>query len=230
LVRDPDAVLFDAVGDVSGTPGSVLVAGGPRIYAIRPDETTITLFDSSYGFQNVNGLAFDNSGRLIIVDDGKAFRADNGSLTTLFTTGDIGEIAIDAMDNIYARSGNAIIVFDSEGNVIDPYLFGAHAHTEVLFGPGGKWGTDLYIGDRVWPGGPLLQRQPGGEFTEVGTGFLTYAKMVFGPDRNLYVSDHTNHQILRISPIPAPSTIIGLLSMGLMGLVLAWRRRRAKVS
>jgi len=29
-------------------------------------------------------------------------------------------------------------------------------------------------------------------------------------------------------PIPAPSTVVGLISMGLMGLVIAWRRRKRK--
>jgi len=35
--------------------------------------------------------------------------------------------------------------------------------------------------------------------------------------------------LTRGEPVPAPSTLIGLLSIGLMGLVIASRRRRAKV-
>ena len=48
----------------------------------------------------------------------------------------------------------------------------------------------------------------------------------FGPDGALYISEGTNDRILRMTPIPEPSTL-ALLFMGTIGLLgHAWRRRR----
>ena len=71
---DPDAVLFDATGTISGTPGSVLVGGEPlpsgagRISVIRPDQSIFTLFGPTTTFINPQDMEFDSIGRLLFTD------------------------------------------------------------------------------------------------------------------------------------------------------------------
>ncbi len=75
-ILDPDYVLVDAAGLISGTVGAVLVGGacgGGRgcISAILPDQdqTTITVFGPTSVFQNPADMKFDSTGRLVFGDD-----------------------------------------------------------------------------------------------------------------------------------------------------------------
>ena len=71
-IFDPDTVLFDQQGVVSGVPNSVLVGGWDRstgyISAILPDGTVEVLF-SSPDFGNVSSMQFDSRNRLIFSDN-----------------------------------------------------------------------------------------------------------------------------------------------------------------
>jgi len=227
-IPDPDAVLFDAAGDVSGTPGSVLVGGGQDVYAVRPDETVVKIFDTST--LNISDLKFDNAGRLLVATNNTqtVYRGENGSLTPLFTSpSSLDRIAVDVTGQIYTREGDVITVRDSDGNMIDPeFASGLHAHTKLAFGLGGVWGTDLYVLDRYIGDGELRRYQPNGDYTVVGTGCSTPAGIAFGPDGALYFNDADNERILRITPVPEPSTLM-LLCIGAFGFV-ACRQRRSK--
>ena len=64
---DPDAVLVDTAGLISGVPNSVLVGGSGAeegvLAAIFPDQTATVIFNS--GFNDVDDMKFDRAGRLI---------------------------------------------------------------------------------------------------------------------------------------------------------------------
>lgn len=73
---DPDAVLFDAGGGISGTPGSVLVSGsefsgGVPIYgyvaAVAPDQTATTIY-STPPLLAPQGMVFDRRSRILFPD------------------------------------------------------------------------------------------------------------------------------------------------------------------
>ena len=71
ILEDPDAVFFDATGQFSGTPGSVLVGGvsgsGGTIRAILPDFTIVTVAPVSASYGNPGMMRLDRSGRLLFV-------------------------------------------------------------------------------------------------------------------------------------------------------------------
>jgi len=72
-VPDPDAVLFDATGRFSGTPGSVLVGGltpsnQGQVVAILPDGTLRQVFGPTGSFLNPVTLVLDSAGRLLFGD------------------------------------------------------------------------------------------------------------------------------------------------------------------
>ena len=91
-IPDPDAVIVDRTGTVSGLAGAVLVGGmtGPhtgQISRVAPDGTVSVLFGPSNLYLNPNGFAFDALGRLLFTEwsQGRVYRTDGGTPTVLFT-------------------------------------------------------------------------------------------------------------------------------------------------
>ena len=115
---DPDGVLFDAVGAISGTPDSVLVArlASPpgvngEISVITPDQNSFVRFTfvtPPGQFSNPNDLAFDGNGRFLATDSSPdvhgVLASTGGPLGVLFTL-PIGAqplgIAIDSANRIF---------------------------------------------------------------------------------------------------------------------------------
>lgn len=239
-IGDPDAVLFDVLGVVSGVPGSVLVGGIDfpgssmgSISAIFPDESIGTIYGPSADFKNVNAMEFDSMGRLIIVDNdgdttGEVYVADGGAPTLLFTLpADNGSLTLDADDRIYTAAIDGVIrIHDSAGALVDDaFVTGLTLGTSapMAVGQGGTiWGTDLFAVDRGT--GELLRIDSGGSVIVIGTDFggedRLAADLAFGPDGALYVSFLDEDRIIRIIPEPLTLTLV---AVGLLGLL---RRRR----
>ena len=65
-ILDPDAVLHDATGAMTGAPGSVLVGGRtggtPQIFGILPDppQTVVSVFGPSSEWTNIGDMEFDS--------------------------------------------------------------------------------------------------------------------------------------------------------------------------
>lgn len=158
-LEDPDAVVFDSVGTISGQPNSVLVGGidGPSsptgyLAAILPSESTITIFGPGSGLVNPTDMLFDDTGRLLIADAfaAQVFYSDDG-ITLNEIIGDVylaGELAIDEFGNIYVSRhmvSNPISKYSPDGTLLDgSFVTGLDIHG-MDFGPNSPpWNGHLF--------------------------------------------------------------------------------------
>lgn len=200
---DPDAVLFDASGRISGRPNSVLVGGGGVLTAIFKDQTSAVVFNS--GFADVDDMKFDRRGRLVFSDDlPRVLVSKGGPPTVLFSTPNRpSSIAIDDDNRIFLSIADGTIrIYNANGTVADNAFATGLAGFDIYlaFGPGeGGFGKALY----VLNGTELLRFSKRGEATTIGSGFsigpASGTGFVFGPDKSLYVSDYSNNRILKIT-------------------------------
>ncbi|MFM0522130.1 hypothetical protein PQR08_32425 [Caballeronia jiangsuensis] len=199
---DPDAVLFDAAGRVSGTPNSVLVGGGV-LAAVFPDQTSTVVFNA--GFADVDDMKFDGLRRLIFSDDlPRVLTSSGGALTVLISLPvRPGSIAVDRDNRIFlALEDGTIRIYNADGTLAaSAFATGlAGLDTYLAFGPGaGGFGHELY----VLNGSDLLRCDMNGKITAIGSGFnvgpSSGTGFVFGPDKALYVSEYSNNRILKIT-------------------------------
>lgn len=202
-MADPDAVLVDSAGTISGKRHAVLVGGGGILAAIYPTQSAAVIFSS--GFVDVDDMQFDRRGRLIFSDDlPRVLVSSGGPPAVLFTTPSRpGSIAIDEDNRIFvALADGTIRVYTPDGALADSaFATGlAGLDTYLAFGRGaGGFGKFLY----VLSGSTLLRFNMNGHRTVIGTGFQigpsSGTGFTFGPDHALYVSDHQSNRVLRIS-------------------------------
>lgn len=200
---DPDAVLFDASGRISGVPNSVLVGGGGILAAIFKDQTSAVIFNS--GFADVDDMKFDQRGRLVFSDDFPRVLVSNGGPpTVLFSTPNRpNSIAIADDNRIFLSIADGTIrIYNADGTVANnAFATGLAAfNTYLAFAPAeDQFGKALY----VLNGTELLTYNKRGEASTIGSGFsigpASGTGFVFGPDRSLYVSDYYNNRILKIT-------------------------------
>jgi hypothetical protein len=200
---DPDAVLVDTAGTISGKRDAVLVGGGGILAAIFPTQTSAVIFNS--GFADVDDMQFDRRGRLIFSDDlPRVLASKGGPPTVLFSTPSRpGSIAIDEDNRIFvALADGTIRVYTPDGQLADSaFATGlAGLDTYLAFGSGaGGFGKFLY----VLSGSTLLRFNMNGHRALIGTGFhvgpSSGTGFTFGPDHALYVSDYQANRVLRIA-------------------------------
>lgn len=234
-ISDPDAVLVDSTGGFSGVAGSVLVAGRfagastntGQIVAIRPDGTVTQLLTSTL-FTNAADIAFDSIGRLLLVDnDGDKLLAINGtSVEVLFSLPpDALAVEVASDGRIYTGAGDGTIrIHNNDGSLIDgSFITGLTKARPFTFGLGGSFGNDLYLVDN----GNLIRFDSSGTPTVLGSGLGDIRDIEFSPDGSaLFLSDFQNDRILRITPVPEPSSI-ALFAIGAIGMFgYGWRRKR----
>lgn len=203
-MADPDAVLVDAAGAISGVRNSVLVGGGGILAAIFQDQTSRVIFHS--GFGDVDDMKFDQTRRLVFSDDAPQVLVSRGSPpTVLFATPSRpGSIAIDDDNRIFVALGDGTIrIYNADGTLADGAFasgLAAGLDTYIAFGSrAGGFGKDLY----VLSGRELLRFDKRGKATLIGSGFTigpsSGTGFVFGPDKALYVSDYYENRILKIT-------------------------------
>ncbi len=212
VIRDPDAVLVDRDGSISGTAGAVVVCGdggsGGKIVAVLPDESIVTLHES-YTMSNPSASARGRDG--LLLSDwtlGKVYEyAPPGPPTVLI--GSPGTLAVHPDDRIFVCHDDGVVrVYDADGALLDGSFATLSTESPMAFGTGGAFGTDLYAVKR--DSGELVRIAPDGTPTVIGTGFPTGTFGIeFGPDGALYAADFEGGRVLRIASL-VPSAPSGL--------------------
>jgi glucose/arabinose dehydrogenase len=202
--RDPDAVLADDDGRISGHRDSVLVGGIDTLAAIYKDQQSAVIFYNS-GFADVDDMKFDRNGRLVFADDRPlVWVSTGGPPSVLFSTPvEASSLAIDDDNRIFIALGDGTIrIYEQNGTPAGIFASGLDngLNLYLAFGDGrGGFGRFLY----ALSGSTLLRFTPNGRATVIGTGFNfrqpSGIGMVFGPDHALYISDYDGGRILRIS-------------------------------
>ncbi|MCB9899277.1 MAG: hypothetical protein H6825_14830 [Planctomycetes bacterium] len=208
---DPDTILLDVAGTISGVPGSLLVTGlitttTGRISAIHPDGTVVTLFDSGT-WANIVEMKFDLGGRLVFTaKETRSLWTSTGGTPTILATlpGSAYPtfFAVDAANRlVVGATDNKIRIYDANGVLVNPSLATVGGLAGLEVGPGGAFGTDVYLIDTV--AGTLVRVDAAGTKTVVGTGFATgfgSKDIAFGPSGDLFASVNPTNTVLRITP------------------------------
>ena len=207
-IPDPDAVAYDALGIVSGTPGAVLVGGsavgtGAVISKINTNGAVTQLFGGVQANMNNPGeLLFDASGRLYISDSGsnRVFATSSSAApTNLISFSGAYELALDVSNRLAVGSFNSLPLFYYTTNGV-PAGSGPPINdgSPVVAGPGDEfWGRELYAVNSL---NQLIRIDSFGNMIAVGTNFDGVISMAFGPGNALYVSYRDYDVILRIAP------------------------------
>lgn len=220
-IYDPDGLLLDRHGVISGVPGAILmgcgVSGSPtgQIRALRPDGTDFTVSGPSSILNNCGPLEFDSSNRVFIAVFGnRTIVRFTGTTPSLFLTlpGTInsGGLLIDSIDRIWVSC--------SDG-AVRRYLPSAALEATITVGgiyPGmginrhqGSFAEGVYVSNRSTG---IMSRIGAGEVLEpVGTGFSTPTHLLFDSDGALYNSDYSLGRIwktecIRITDQPASAS------------------------
>ena len=216
-IPDPDAVVIDRHGAVSGTPGAVLVGGQlalfgdsrGRLSSIAPDGRVTILADRNPILRNPDSFVFDQTGRLLMTTasasqrDANVVAISEGSMVTLFAKSGASSVAADSQNNIVVSSAfeSTLSLYAFDGSLINSSFASVKPSAPLALAKGGFWGTDIYS---VGTSGELVRVSPNGDSLQVGSGFENVTAMVFGPDDALYLSEFTEDRILRLRPTPPP--------------------------
>ena len=206
-IRDPDAVVVDVAGIVSGIPGSVLVGGvdsgvSGRVARIAPDGTVTSLFGPSAAIENPTKFLFTAPGRLLFTDYNNlnVMVMTNATPQLFCATPDAPfSLAQDGLGRVLVSSGTAsqVRLYSAAGVLLSNVFVTAQARSPLARGPGNAWGTNVYF---VATNGALQSVSPAGVVAEHGTGFAPFEDMEFGPDGALYLCDLHSDVVLRVSP------------------------------
>jgi len=210
-IDDPDGVLFDESGVVSGTVGSVLVAGQVfgmaqgRISAVLPDENIVEVVPPTATFSNPGNMAFIQFDHLAIADasDLALFQLfAGGSPSLLVDTAPAAPVDVEvsaATNLVYARfTDGTVRVFGTDGSVVDAaFGTGLGANGALALSPSADWGSGAYVVDGS---GNLVRIEASGQApVVVGSGFANTSDLEFGPDGALYASELANDRVVRIA-------------------------------
>jgi hypothetical protein len=206
--KDPDAVVYDQLGLVSGTPGSVIVGGTTGtntsiISKIAPNGTVTTLFGGVLtNLGNPRQFIFNSAGRLYVTDSvyGQVLTTASGAaLVVLCNSSNAHGIAFDVSNRLAVTSVTEprIQLFNTNGTLLNANFAAVRAESPIVRGPGDAfWGSDLYA---VNAANQLIRISPAGTTTVMGGGFANQFEMAFGPSNVLYVSELYTDRIYRIT-------------------------------
>ncbi|MBI1379933.1 MAG: hypothetical protein GC161_02450 [Planctomycetaceae bacterium] len=224
---DPDTVLLDVEGTISGVPGTLLVSGlltsgaVGHLSGIRPDGTVVTLYAQA-DWANIVEMKFDNNGRFLFtaVESRSIWSSTGGTPTVLatlpgsayptyFTVAPDNRIAVGSSDGV-------VRIYNANGTLANASFVSFASLAGLEYGKGGAFGNDLYAIDAS--AGTLVRVNAAGVKTTIGTGFATgnaTKDLAFGPSGDLFVSVNTIDRVLRIA---APWTNLGFALAGSQGL------------
>jgi hypothetical protein len=232
-IQDPDSVVVDRNGTISGTPGTVLVGGyaGTGAGVVKmimqsgPQSNQVSILVApTQTLRNPTGLTFDRFGRLLVADGGGFSNPSyfdtgnwgmisNGTFIKLNTNGPArpNHLAMDTTNRIVLAAENErnLWLFSSNGmfissNFVSGIQSGSQAGCQLASANGGFWGTSIYV---ISGTGNLLKLDLAGNTNVVGTGFDNATGLKFGDDGSLYLSEYASNRVLRISPAAPILTI-----------------------
>jgi hypothetical protein len=209
-IPDPDAVVVDVAGTLSGVPGSVLVGGQTdasgttgQILAVRPDQSVVTVFAPSTLWKDPQDMVFDGE-KLLVADRirREIRRWMPGQATLSLLVDDLPEdpthIGVDQGGRIFVSLLDGTIRrYSANGSGEVVVASGLPPLTPIAIGPTGPWQTGAVY---AVVNQELVRFDPdgGGAPVVVGCGFTgTTRDLAFGPDRALYVSRFGNDHVMR---------------------------------
>lgn len=208
-IPDPDGVLVDGDGSISGTPGAVIVCGQTpsgegQIVAVLPDESIATLQTPTAALLNPNYMARGRDG-LLVSDSGNntvfEFNSPGPPAVLINSPSAPYNMLVDANGRIFIAHADGVIrIYDADGALVDgAFATGLGSGPSIAFGKGGAFGTDLYAANPST--GDLVRIAPDRTATTVGTGLpSSLGTMTFGPDGALYICSYQAGEVLRITP------------------------------
>jgi hypothetical protein len=225
-ISDPDTILLDTAGTISGLPGTLLVTGllgatGPgRISGIRPDGSVFTIFDAG-PWENIVEMKFDLTGRLVFTAlESRSIWTSTGGTPTILATlpgSAYPTFLTIGADNriVVAGSDNVIRIYNANGTLANGSLATLGGFAGLEYGQGGAFGSDLYAVDTV--AGTLVRVSAAGVKTTIGTGFPTgfgTKDIAVGPSGDLYVSLISADKVVRVG---SPWSSLGSALAGVSG-------------
>jgi len=211
-IDDPDTILLDVAGTISGVPGTLLVGGlingNPslgKISGILPDDSVVTIFPPT-SWANPIEMKFDQTGRLLFTAaESRSIWVSTGGTPTILATlpGNAFPtyLTIAPSNQITVGSSDGVIrIYNPDGSLANASLASFVTLGGVEYGPGGAFGTDLHVVDTA--AGTLVRVSAAGVKTTIGTGFATGVAtkdIAFGPCGSLYVSVNTQDVVKVIS-------------------------------
>jgi uncharacterized protein (TIGR03437 family) len=212
FLRHPQGVAVDAAGDIF-----IADTGKNRVLKIAPDGTQSTIGGQ---FSAPQGVLVDGAGNIFVTDTGNSSLREvspNGAVTTVWTNGAMGSMAVDAAGDLFFSAGTSVERISSASGAISPVAgTGEYSFSAA---PGGVSGVQevaeasavaldaagsIYVADEgkgviarvsihcalAVDGGATL-RQPAG--------------LSFDAKGNLYISDAAEGTIWIGSPTPSPA-------------------------
>jgi hypothetical protein len=229
-ISDPDALIVDVKGAVSGTPDCVLVGGvhtngsTGKIVKILPNGAVTPWIGPDTSVLNPGGFTFDDTGRLLIADmgNGKVLATTGETPSPLLSFAFAQNVAVDSLNRIVVGSAGDpwLRLYTSDGELSSSNLALVKLSSPLARGPGSAWGTDVYA---ISPNGALMRISPSGTSSQVGTGFASVTSMCFGPDGALYAGVFAADCIWRIAPVSLAPTLI--VTRTNTNLTLTWMSR-----
>ena len=220
-IFDPDVVL-------ALESGEVLAGGMGTIFQISSDGASTSVFSSDTEVGNIGGFLMSTDGDLL---------ATNFNLDTLIQIEEDGSAqnvvtglqrptgmaqASDGSIFVIRFVAGAIAKINTAGEILDPsFATGLEDPAYLAFGPGGLFGNDLFVTEA--DSGVVSRLDSSGNKMVFASGFNRPIGITFGPDGNMYISDFSAGEIIKICPASTPLDIpsLGTAQLFFLGLLLA---------
>ncbi len=221
-VYDPDGVIVDASGQISGIPGALLVmsssfAGGEGILRkVLQNGEVSTVVSPTAVLNNGDAMAFDSLNRLYVnVSPNQTIARCTGAVPAVFisTPANVGTgiLAIDDQDRLMVACSDGAVRRYTTAGALDATISVGTGVTSVAWAGSSPWGPSAYGMDS--PNGVLKRIDASGTTQTVGTGFGAVYAILFSPDGDLFAANYDTGIVYRVKCPPSASVADSTQSM-----------------